>query len=245
MKCLRMIAGVLVVPVLTLSLGGCQTINEHRTATGATAGAVLGGVAGALIDNKNPWRGAMIGAAAGGAVGGGIGYVLQKQKDAFDRINELETQQRRVLVQPPPPAVVTGDAAAPPAAPPPPVERDALTIRLSNEVLFPVGSSALSSHGVDKLREIAEVLRQYPDSDVFVAGYTSSEGNDRDNYDLSVRRASVIRDQLIRFGVAQDRIVPIGMGASDPIGDNNTEAGRAKNRRVEINVVPRETAARR
>ncbi|MBI1785303.1 glycine zipper 2TM domain-containing protein, partial [Candidatus Sumerlaeota bacterium] len=76
---------------------GCETMNEHRTATGAVAGTLIGAAAGAAIDSHNRGRGALIGAAAGAAVGTGVGYMLQKQKQAFDRIKDLESQERTVI----------------------------------------------------------------------------------------------------------------------------------------------------
>ena len=220
----------IVVAAMGAGLTGCQTMNEHRTATGATTGAVAGATAGALIDKDNPLRGALIGLAAGAAIGGGIGHILQKQKEAFDRIEDVEAQQQTVLLQ-------TQQAGQ---EEPQTEEKAALLVRMQSEVLFEVGSSALSAAGVAKVKEVAEILRQYPDSDCFVAGYTSSEGDDQMNYELSLRRATVVKNELIADGVAATRLQALGMGESDPIGDNNTESGRVMNRRVEIVIVPRD-----
>ncbi len=214
---------------------GCETMNEHRMATGAVVGTVVGAAAGAAIDSDNRGRGALIGAAAGAAVGTGVGYLLQKQKQAFDRIEELEARETTVVYAPPPPAAAEG---APPPPPSKPIECKALTLRLQSDVLFPIGSSALSAHGAGKVAEIAEVLKEYPESNVVVRGYTSSDGDDKSNYELSVRRAEVIRSQLIANGIARSRIQALGMGESSPVADNNTEAGRVLNRRVEIDVIP-------
>jgi outer membrane protein OmpA-like peptidoglycan-associated protein len=114
---------------------------------------------------------------------------------------------------------------------------------MNSDVLFPVGSSALSDVGRGKIREIAQVLTQYPDSDVFVRGYTSSEGEDQMNFELSQRRAEVVRNELIADGVDAARVDARGMGESNPIATNDTEPGRIQNRRVEINVVPRGNAS--
>ena len=209
-------------------LTGCQTMNEHRTATGATVGAVAGATAGALIDKDDPLRGALIGGAAGAAVGGTIGHILQKQKEAFERIENVEAQQQTVLLQ------TQSDQGEPQTE-----EVAALRVRMQSEVLFEVGSSALSAAGVAKVKEVAEILREYPDSDCYVRGYTSSEGDDQMNFDLSVRRATVVKNELAANGVAATRLQAQGMGESNPIADNNTEAGRVQNRRVEIIIVPR------
>jgi len=235
----RMTATALIASIGLAGFTGCQTMNEHRTATGAVAGTLVGAAAGAAIDKDNRGRGALIGGAAGAVVGGGIGYYLQRQKDKFDRMQDVETSQNTIMVQPPPPASAPG---APPPPLPPPVEREALTLRLPGDILFPLGSSALSPAGTSKINEIAQVLKEYPESDVIVRGYTSSDGDDRTNYDLSIRRAEVVRNQIISAGVYAGRIQALGFGESNPIADNNTEAGRQRNRRVEIDVVPRDSA---
>lgn len=222
---------------------GCQTMNEHRTATGAVVGTAVGAGAGALVDKKHRGEGALIGGAIGAVVGTGVGYMLQKQKDAFDKIQDIQTRQNSVPVAyapapaPPPPA-----AGAPPPPPPPPVaspqKADALTITMSSELLFTVGSSALTDRGAQKIGEVSQILNQYPDSRVIVKGYTSSEGGDQMNMELSQRRADVVKNQLIANRVNPSRIVALGMGSSNPVGDNNTESGRVQNRRVEIDVIP-------
>lgn len=236
----RSIAGFLALTIASMT--GCTTMNENRTATGGVGGAVVGGTAGALIDGDNRWRGALIGMAAGAAVGGGLGYVLEKQKDAFDRIEELEARPQRVVIQQYAPPVYneqTGTVAPDPY--PEEVLVDALLVTISSEVLFPVGSSSLSPHGVNKVREVANVLREYPETDVYIRGYTSSEGDDRTNFELSQRRAQVVRNELISAGIASSRLWAEGMGSSNPIASNATEAGRVQNRRVELHVVPRST----
>ena len=108
-------------------------------------------------------------------------------------------------------------------------------------MLFDKGSSALTARGVTRVREIAQVLRDYPDSDVYIRGYSSSEGDDKVNYELSQRRAEVVRNASIAAGIDPVRLFAQGMGSSNPLADNNTESGRIQNRRVELIVVPRST----
>ena len=231
--------GVMV--VFGLGISGCETMNEHRIATGAIGGATLGAIAGALIADDSV-KGGLIGAAIGGAVGTGVGYILQKQKDRYDRVENVQTIQQPFLIQPPAtaPPQVQPDGTTQPAPLPPPVEVEALTLRLSNEVLYEKGSSALSPSGARKIAEIGVIMNDYPDADVYVQGYSSSEGADATNQALSQRRADIVRNHLITGGVAPQRIYAMGMGESNPIADNNTEIGRMSNRRVEINIVPRE-----
>lgn len=228
--------------VAMTSLTGCETMNNNRTATGAGVGAVGGAIAGALIDRDNPWRGGAIGAVAGAAVGGGIGYVLQKQKESFDRIQELESRpviyEQPAPPPPPPPPPPVGMPPPPTPTPAPPIRREALNLTIPADVLFDQGSSALSPRGGGKIAEVAAVLRDYPDSAILVRGFTSSEGADADNVALSQRRATAVGNELVANRVAPQRIQAQGMGESSPVGDNSTEAGRRQNRRVEILVIP-------
>jgi len=222
--------------VMVTGFCGCETVGEHRTATGAIAGAALGGGAGALIDKDNRYRGALIGAAAGTLLGAGVGHVLQKQKQAFDRIEGLETQQQTVILQQPPPLPAEDGQPRPPR---PSEPQQALMLRIPSDILFEKGSSALSAAGAQKLREIAQVLKEYPDSDVYIRGYTSSEGEDKANFELSQRRAEIVKNELSANGVALARLYAQGMGSSNPIAANDTESGRTQNRRVEVHVIPR------
>lgn len=228
---------LLAIGSMTMGLGGCQTMDEHRTATGAIGGAVLGGVAGALIDGNNPWRGAAIGAAAGAAVGGGIGYMLQKQKDSFDRIEALEARERTVYVNEPvekvgPDGAITTEME--------PVEKQALTVTMGEELLFGKDSATLTPAGDEKLGEVAEVLREYAESDVIINGYASEDGGEKYNVELSERRANAVRNTLIRNRVNPNRLIALGHGTANAIADNSTAYGRAKNRRVELDIIPRE-----
>lgn len=235
----RSIATSLLVSIGAVSFTGCETMNQNRTATGAVVGGVVGTTAGALIDDDNRWRGALIGLATGAALGTGVGYVLDKQKEAFDRIEDLEVRQEQVILQQPPVYYESspGQYTTPPQSAA--VRSDALMVRISSDVLFEQGSSALSPYGAGKVREIAAVLKEYPESDVYVRGFTSSEGDDRVNYDLSQRRAQVVANELVAAGVSPTRLFPHGMGSSNPVASNDTEAGRVQNRRVELHVVPR------
>ncbi|MCC6145412.1 MAG: OmpA family protein [Candidatus Hydrogenedentes bacterium] len=235
---MRIYTGILALATsvaLTASVLGCATAGEHRTATGAVTGAAIGGGAGALIDKDNPFRGALIGAAAGTLVGGGIGHMLQRQKQAFERIEELEVQPQTVVIQQPAPPVEAGQ----PAPPPQQEEHQALMVRVPSEILFEQDSSAISPHGQAKLQEVAQVLTEFPDSDVYVRGFTSSEGALDYNQKLSQQRAEAVRSTLVNYGISPVRLFAIGMGPADPIASNDTESGRAMNRRVELNIVPR------
>jgi len=89
------------------------------------------------------------------------------------------------------------------------------------------------------LRNAAATLKKHADLQIEVAGHTDSVGQGDANYGLSERRAKTVRDYLIRYGVAADRLTARGYGESQPISDNDTSQGRAANRRVELRIVNR------
>lgn len=229
---------------------GCQTANEHRTATGAIVGTAVGATAGALL-SKDKTKGALIGGAAGAVVGGGVGYVLQRQKEKYDQIEGVQANEQTVYIpEQTDQAQTTSDQSATAeggaestAQNTSFVPAQGLSMTLSSEVLFTQGSSALTSQGTAKVAEIAKVMKEFPDSDVFIMGYTSSEGDDAMNVQLSQRRADSVKNTLIANQVDAGRLTSLGMGSSSPVASNDTEAGRMQNRRVEILVVPRQTAS--
>jgi len=106
---------------------------------------------------------------------------------------------------------------------------------LDETVLFDVNESQLKSGAEANLQEIvASVKQRYPDGDIAVNGYADNTGDRSDNKDLSKERAQAVADYLANNGIAKDRIEVRGKGERKPVATNDTEAGRAKNRRVEI-----------
>ncbi len=228
----NLMLSMLLVPALVAGPVGCETVKENkRTSIGTAAGAALGGLAGGVIGHQsgNKWEGAAIGAATGALLGGGAGYYLDRRaRDRFEEINDVDVVNEV-------PATAVPDA---PADQPPPIER--MTLRMSNDVLFAKSSSALTASGVQKVTEIANVMKDYPETAVIVRGYASSEGAEDFNQRLSEQRAKSVADGLVAYGKLNPaRIVGVvGMGISNPIADNSTEIGRQQNRRVEIEVFP-------
>jgi outer membrane protein OmpA-like peptidoglycan-associated protein len=118
-------------------------------------------------------------------------------------------------------------------------EQRGMVITLSGSVLFPSGESSLLPSAMLKLNEVADALtKSNPDSKIVVEGHTDSQGKASFNQELSVARATSVRNYLVSRGMAADRISAQGMGSSKPIASNNSAEGRAENRRVEIVVQP-------
>lgn len=201
-------------------LAGCQTIDPYtrdqktsNTAAGAGIGAVAGGIAGALVHKKDRGKGAVVGAALGAGIGGGIGYYMDQQ----------EAELRRIL---------EGSGVS--------VTRngDAIILNMPGNITFDTNSADVRASFYNVLDSVVLVLEKFNESDIRVAGHTDSQGSRDYNQQLSVRRASSVAQYLQSRGVDPRRVYSVGYGEDRPIADNNTAAGRAQNRRVEIEILP-------
>lgn len=117
-------------------------------------------------------------------------------------------------------------------------------ISLADNMLYRSGSYEISDRAMETLSKIAKIIKDYNDYDVLVEGNTDdvpiSKTNIRNNWDLSALRASSVVQVLEnRFGVNPSRLTAGGRGEYNPIGDNTTETGRARNRRTEIIITPK------
>ena len=206
---------------VVLFLAGCaapetQTKTEKGAIYGAAGGAVAGAVVGQAIGHSTPSTliGAAIGAAIGGLGGAGVGKMMDDQ----------ERDMRKELA--------TSDAAA--------VSREGnlLAVTFKGDVTFDTNSTVLRPGLQSEINRVAGVLNQYPNTLVRVEGHTDSRGSDAYNMDLSIRRANAVTTLLVQRGVADSRIDAVGYGKTMPVATNDTEAGRQRNRRVEIKIAP-------
>ncbi|GIV62046.1 MAG: cell envelope biogenesis protein OmpA [Rhodothermaceae bacterium] len=190
-------------------LSGCASMNNtgKGAAIGAGAGAVIGGVIGKTQDKTA--EGAIIGAAVGGAAGAIIGRQMDKQAEELEK--ELEgAEVKRV--------------------------GEGIEITFDAAILFDFDSAALRPEAQANLRDLAESLLKYPNTEVTIIGHTDAIGSEEYNQRLSERRANAAATYLIRLGVPPERIHAYGMGETAPIASNDTEAGRQQNRRVEVAI---------
>jgi OOP family OmpA-OmpF porin len=152
-----------------------------------------------------------------------------------------------VVIPPPapqPPVVVAPPPAPVPPPPPPPApeppkpEPPPAKIILDEALLhFANDQAVLPAEAVEAIRAVAKSLKGYAGSyDLRVTGHTSSIGAKAHNKALSLKRAQAVAEVLVAEGLPKDRIATAGMGPEQPIADNATKAGQAKNRRVEIDV---------
>ena len=116
------------------------------------------------------------------------------------------------------------------------------TLTLSEDVLFATDSAVLRPGAIDKLRALADYLRDEPGVRVAIDGYTDARGSDAHNQDLSQRRAASVRDAFDQLGVTRARFAVVGHGEASPVASNTTAAGQRQNRRVEVTLLGRRAA---
>ena len=198
------------------SLSACETMDEgqRRTATGAGVGAAAGAAIGAIGNDSNRGRGAAAGAAIGAAVGALGGYVWNKRMESQQKEIQQATQGTGVEV------TRTAD--------------NRLQIVIPGDIAFDSGQAVIKPNFRTSLDNFAQSLQQNPSSTVTIIGHTDSTGSPAVNEPLSLQRADATRDYLVSRGVASNRFSIDGRGAREPVASNDTEAGRARNRRVEI-----------
>lgn len=211
MKTFRSVAAIVMAGSLLFS--GCASMN--KTTKGAVIGTAAGGAMGAVIGKAagNTALGAIIGATAGGATGAVIGHKMDKQAEEIK-------------------------ATVPDAK----VERvgEGIVVEFSSAVLFAFGKSDLSSDSKATLDKLVKVLEAYPDTNIEIQGHTDSKGTDEYNQSLSELRAKNVADYLVLKQISLARLTTKGFGETAPKYDNETEEGRAQNRRVEFLITANE-----
>lgn len=202
--------------VASLALSACASSPTSNTAgglvVGAASGAALGGIVGAASGN-DPRIAALIGAGVGAIAGGTVGSYMDQQEA------ELRAQLRSSGVS---------------------ISRagNQIVLNMPSNITFAIDKATVQPEFVETLAAVALVLKKYNKTVVDVYGFTDSSGSDSYNIDLSQRRAVAVATRLANNGVDQRRFYIEGRGKADPVASNATEAGRAQNRRVEIQISP-------
>ena len=211
------------IPLLIVSLGlaGCANMSETQkgTAKGAGIGAAAGGVVGALAGGG---KGAAIGAVVGAGAGAIAGNVWSKKMEAQKQEMEQATAGTGVAVTK--------------------TDNNQLKLEIPSDISFDSGKADIKPNFRPILYKFASGLQSNQAAHVTIIGHTDSSGSDAVNDPLSVNRAASTRNYLADRGVAISRIAIDGRGSHEPVAANDTEANRAKNRRVEIFVAEPEPA---
>ncbi len=205
------------VPVIfmTTVLAGCAGVQKQDWPTCAAVGGVGGAALGAIESSVYAGWGAVI--------GGGMAA-------AYCWVHGEDGQQTLAVVE-------TVEPAPMPEPEPEPV---AEPVRVELDVKFDFDRAEVRSESYSDIQNLADFMKQYPQTSTVVEGHTDSVGTDAYNQRLSERRANAVRDVLVnQYGVEGNRVNSVGYGESRPVADNATEEGRAINRRVEAEVEAR------
>ncbi|MFA0963584.1 OmpA family protein [Roseivirga sp. BDSF3-8] len=198
---------------IMIFLGSCS--NWSKTAKGGVYGAAGGAAAGAAIGKAagNTAAGAILGAAIGGVAGSAIGAYMDKQAEELEEDLDGATVER------------VGEG---------------IKITFDSGILFDVDKSTLTPEAKENIRELAETLKKYEDTNILVEGHTDATGSDDYNMSLSQRRAESVVNYATSLGVTPGRFQIKGYGETQPVASNESAAGRQQNRRVEVAIFANE-----
>lgn len=206
----KLVVGSIAIAILTTS---CKNMN--KTQKGAAIGTAGGAAVGAVIGKAsgNTALGAIIGATVGGVTGAVIGRKMDKQAEEIK--NEVPGAK---------------------------VERvgEGIVVEFSSAVLFGFDQAALTSKSESTLDDLIKILNKYPDTNLEIQGHTDNTGTDSYNQGLSERRAVAVATYLKGHSISAGRVKTVGFGKSSPKYSNDTESGRAQNRRVEFLITANE-----
>lgn len=195
----------------TLFAAGCTVdpyTGEQKVSKAAIGAAAGAAVGAAASSKKDRAKGALIGA----AVGGGAGYYFDAQeKKLRDKLQGTSVSVTRT--------------------------ETSIILNMPGNISFPSGQYAILPSFYDVLNSVALVLKEFDKTSVKISGHTDSTGSFELNQTLSENRARAVADYLASQGVSRARLHSYGYGPRYPIASNDSDAGRAANRRVEIEIL--------
>jgi outer membrane protein OmpA-like peptidoglycan-associated protein len=207
--------------VLIISFASCKSVdNANNKQKGAVIGATGGAILGAIIGN-NVGKGGNgeLGAVIGGVVGGGAGVLIG---------NKMDKQAQKIEEEIPGAQVERVDDGI------------VVTFDENSGVYFATDKYNINSASETTLNKLSNVFKEYPDTNILVVGHTDSVGSEDYNMTLSKNRAYAVTNYLKGRGLSSGRFTTNWFGETQPMHDNATADGRAKNRRVNIAILPNE-----
>ncbi len=200
---------------LILGISGCGLNNTSKGAIfGAGGGAAVGAGLGAIFGKgKGAAIGAAIGTVVGGTAGVLIGKKMDKQAKELAQINGAQVD------------TVTDTNGL-----------TAIKVTFDSGILFDFNKSNLSASAKNSLTKFASSLQNNPQTNVQIYGHTDNKGTREANIKVSNARAEAVKSYLVNSGVASSRMTTEGLAYDYPVASNDTEAGRAQNRRVEVYI---------
>ncbi len=151
-------------------------------------------------------KGAIIGGVLGGGIGAYAGSRMDKQAKELEKVAETKRTEM------------------------------GLVTKLKSDILFNTGKATLKPAAKENLKEMAEIMKKYPENVLTVKGFTDDTGTSQINEKLSQERAVAVKNELLKDGLTEQAISTQGLGPAFPIGSNHTANGRSQNRRVEIEI---------
>ena len=206
--------------LVVLNLSSCEaTKNASNTQKGGAIGAAGGAILGAIIGNNTGKKGSggELGAVIGGVVGGTAGVLIGKKMDK--QAQQIEEEIPGAVVERIDDGIV-------------------ITFDENSGVYFDTNKYNINADSEVLLNKLSGILLEYPDTNVVVVGHTDSTGADEYNMTLSKNRAESVTNFFISKGIASNRFTTSWFGEEQPVADNTTPEGRAKNRRVNLAIVP-------
>jgi outer membrane protein OmpA-like peptidoglycan-associated protein len=224
---MKILANVLLVFIAVMALTLSSGCNTSKTAKGAVIGGAAGGVIGGVIGKKggDGTKGAIIGGVVGGTAGAIIGKYMDKQAKELEEEVPGAKVEKVETIDP-----ETGETVT-----------ESVTVTFDGGVLFEFGKATLTTASRAELDRMAGVFGRYPDTDIIIDGHTDSVGGEKTNQTLSEKRAASVADYLAGKDIPRYRMRTSGFGESSPIATNETDAGRAQNRRVEVSIKANES----
>lgn len=212
---------ILLTLILLVSLINCKSVqNANNKQKGAVIGATGGAILGAIIGNNIGKGGnGELGAVIGGVIGGGAGVLIG---------NKMDKQAQQIEEEIPGAQVERVDDGI------------VVTFDESSGVYFDTNKYNINNASQATLNKLIGVFKEYADTNILVVGHTDSQGAEDYNMTLSKNRAYAVTNYLSQNGISIGRLTTNWFGESQPLHDNNTAEGRAKNRRVNIAILPNE-----
>ena len=202
---------------MVLIVPGCSSMSKLAEGTlvgggvGATVGAGVGAIAGK--DGKSTAIGAAIGTVVGAGVGAIIGRKMDKKAAELAAIEAAQVE-------------TVEDANG----------LEAIKVTFDSGILFDFNKSTLNASSKESLKQFAAQMVDLPDTDITIYGHTDNIGTAAANEKVSLQRAEAVEKYLKSCGIAKERMTAEGKSFTMPVASNDTEAGRAQNRRVEIYI---------
>ncbi|WP_299519494.1 OmpA family protein [Winogradskyella sp.] len=207
--------------IILVSVCSCKTVqNANNKQKGGVIGAAGGAVLGAIIGN-NVGKGGNgeLGAVIGGVVGGAAGVLIG---------SKMDKEAQRIEEEIPGAVVERVD------------EGIVVTFDENSGVYFDTSKYNINADSQVTLNKLIGVFKEYPDTNILVVGHTDSSGSEEYNMTLSKNRAYAVTNYLSSNGISSSRLTTNWFGETQPKHDNNTAIGRAKNRRVNVVILPNE-----